>query len=120
MAYFQQNNEMHLYKRRDDENNAAGAIKVVWKKTDVETSDQTPPEFFILCNEEELKNYRSDSSIPLVRVVQAFQVWTAKAGGNEGLYEKPSKELLKEYFGTSNIDAVVETIAKTGHAHGLD
>ncbi|GAA5953223.1 hypothetical protein JCM8115_000466 [Rhodotorula mucilaginosa] len=54
-----------------------------------------------------------DRSIPLVNVVDSFDVFHT-GQGSQGLLARPSKQDLDTIFGTTNEDAIVEQILTKG------
>lgn len=88
------------------------AVKVVYK-----SSDNT--EFFVIANEGMVSKWRKDKSIPLIDVVQNFNVHIISNGGNTGEYITPSKGVLESNFQTSNTDEIVKKIVAEGEEKGL-
>ncbi|ORX90711.1 DUF1960-domain-containing protein [Basidiobolus meristosporus CBS 931.73] len=83
--------------------------------TDKEKSDL---EFIVYINPDVYSKWKSDKSIPITEVVQSFNVYTTRGGGNTGVAETPSNQELDNVFGTSNDTAVVEHILKHGVLKG--
>ncbi len=65
-----------------------------------------------------LKQSRVDSSIPLVRIVQSFDIWMYSTPGHEGKLVRPSHDLLKKHFGTTNDTEIVQQMLKHGAKQG--
>ncbi|ORX94864.1 DUF1960-domain-containing protein [Basidiobolus meristosporus CBS 931.73] len=83
--------------------------------SDKEKSDT---EFFVFVNPEVYEEWESDKSVPISKVVQAFNIYVTRTGGSTGVAETPSNQELENTFGTSNDTAVVEHILKHGVAKG--
>ena len=82
-------------------------VKIVYKGADNN-------EFFIIANSAEVAKYKTDKTIPLVEVVQSFDVFTTNTGGNTGEAVHPPKGLLESSFNTSNKDEIVKVILEKG------
>lgn len=63
------------------------AIKIVYKSPD--------QEFFIVANPGAAEKWRKDKTIPLIEVVQSFDVLTTVNKGNTGEAIRPSKGVLE-------------------------
>ncbi|EIE80557.1 hypothetical protein G6F46_005964 [Rhizopus delemar] len=88
------------------------ATKVVYK-----SPDQT--EFFVVANHGMRSKWKKDKSIPLIDVVQTFDIHTTITGSNTGEYVHPSKGTLESHFGTSNVDDIVKKIVEEGEEKGM-
>ncbi|RKO90976.1 hypothetical protein BDK51DRAFT_34568 [Blyttiomyces helicus] len=55
-----------------------------------------------------------DKTIPLIEVVQAFEVFEGESGGHTGTLDRPSKQQLSTAFNTDSLDAVVAKIVTEG------
>ncbi|KAI9361445.1 ribosome maturation protein [Pilaira anomala] len=86
--------------------------KVVYKGAD-------HTEFFVIANAGMVAKYRSDKTIPLIDVVQSFDIFTTTTGGNTGEAVHPAKGLLESTFNTSNKDEIVKTIIEKGEEKGF-
>lgn len=65
------------------------ASKLIWKS-------QNGQEFFVIANPGVAAKWKKDKSIPLIDVVQAFNVYTTEsARGNQGELIRPPKGILK-------------------------
>ncbi|KAI9095172.1 hypothetical protein DFS34DRAFT_626908 [Phlyctochytrium arcticum] len=62
----------------------------------------------------QVEKWRSDKSIPLVEVVDSFDIFEVPTGGNTGMFERPSKQILETSFGTSNQDEIIHKILSEG------
>ncbi|KAI8097625.1 ribosome maturation protein [Halteromyces radiatus] len=76
--------------------------------------DKNGEEFYVVAIPDMVAKWKSDKSIPLVDVVQSFDVFTSPAGGNILPADRPSKGQLETVFNTSNPDDVVRIIAEKG------
>ena len=65
-----------------------------------------------------LRQYRADSTTPLVRVVQSFDVYMYETPGTEGKLVRPSNDMLKKFFGTVNDTEIAQFMVKNGAVHG--
>ncbi|KAI9499302.1 ribosome maturation protein [Zychaea mexicana] len=71
-------------------------------------------EFFVIANKGMASKWRKDKTIPLVDVVQSFDVMTTSTGSETGEFVRPSKGTLESSFQTKNVDKVVEQIVEHG------
>lgn len=65
-------------------------------------------------SKQDLENWRKDSSIPLVDVVQLFKVFSTMKQGSQGVYHEASHSQLDNAFGTHDEDEVIKKILKEG------
>jgi len=65
-------------------------------------------------SEDAVRNWKKDSSIPLVDVVQSFKVLVSHKHGAQGELDTASKAALENEFGTSKDDDVVKQILEKG------
>lgn len=91
---------------------SAQATKVVYKGAD-------NMEFFVIANAGMVAKWKSDKTIPLIDVVQSFDIHTTTTGGNTGEAIHPSKGVLESTFQTSNKDDIVKKIISDGEEKGL-
>ncbi|KAF7725559.1 hypothetical protein EC973_009514 [Apophysomyces ossiformis] len=82
------------------------AVKVIYKTNN--------DEYFVVANPGMVCKWRKDKTIPLIDVVQSFDVLTTASGGNTGQTVRPSKGSLESTFGTSNVDDIVRKIVEEG------
>ncbi|ORY93457.1 ribosome maturation protein [Syncephalastrum racemosum] len=84
------------------------ACKLIWKS-------KNGQEFFVFANPGAAAKWKKDKSIPLIDVVQAFNVYTNEgARGNQGALIQPPKGILQSEFGTDDGDAIVRKIVEEG------
>merc|ERR1712072_1501198 len=76
--------------------------KLVWKPDPTDTL-----EFITVIDD-------VDATIPLVEIVDTFEVFTTNVGGNQGLLERPSKQQLDSIFGTHKDDDIMVTMIQKG------
>ncbi|ORE08525.1 DUF1960-domain-containing protein [Rhizopus microsporus var. microsporus] len=88
------------------------ATKVVYKSPD-------DVEYFVIANTDMIDKYRKDKSIPLIDVVQTFDIHTTVAGGNTGEYIRPSKGALESAFGTHKPEEIAKYIVEHGEEKGM-
>ncbi|EPZ33057.1 hypothetical protein ROZALSC1DRAFT_29269 [Rozella allomycis CSF55] len=74
----------------------------------------TQEEFFVLVNPDSLEKWRKDKTIPLVEVVESFDVFTIASGGHTGISDRPSKQMLAKYFETENTTEIIQKILQSG------
>lgn len=72
------------------------------------------PEFFVYCEPGQVEKWRSDPSMALVDVVQAFTIFECDTKATHGVGGKPSKQALFNAFGTEDETAIVTRILKEG------
>lgn len=87
------------------------SVKVVYKINDTE--------FLVIANAGMVSKYKADKSIPLVEVVESFDVFTIANGGNTGEAIRPAKGVLESAFNTTNEDEIVKTIIQNGEEKGF-
>ncbi|KAK7470350.1 ATPase [Stygiomarasmius scandens] len=89
--------------------------KVIYKPDPTKTE-----EYIVIVNPEEFKKWSDgDTSIPLVEVVDSFQVFFSEQG-SQGLLGHASKQQLENTFGTSKDTEVVEQILNKGKSQAGD
>ncbi|KAI9278555.1 ribosome maturation protein [Phascolomyces articulosus] len=76
-------------------------------------------EYFVVANKGMAGRWRKDKTIPLVDVVQSFDVMTTTTGSETGEFVRPSKGALQSAFHTSNMDKVVEQIVEHGEEKNM-
>jgi ribosome maturation protein Sdo1 len=87
------------------------ATKVIYK------SDET--EFFVIANPGMVNKWRNDKTIPLIDVVQSFEIHTSSTGSNTGEAIHPSNGILESAFNTTNKDDIVKKIVSEGEEKGF-
>ncbi|CAJ0642133.1 15879_t:CDS:2 [Entrophospora sp. SA101] len=85
--------------------------KIIFKSND------SHEEFFVFGNPDLVLKWRKDQTIPLVDVVQSFDVYETVNGGNQGIAGRPSKQRLENTFGTSDTTQVITHILQHGNVH---
>ncbi|KAI0028363.1 ribosome maturation protein [Vararia minispora EC-137] len=76
--------------------------------------------FHVIVNSAEYARWKGgETSIPLVEVVDSFQVFSTQQGA-QGLLGKASKQELENAFGTSRDDDVVKIILEKGKSETTD
>ncbi|KAI7907108.1 ribosome maturation protein [Cokeromyces recurvatus] len=76
-------------------------------------------EFFVIANPGMVSKWRHDKTIPLIDVVQNFEVHTTPTGSNTGGPIRPSTGVLMDTFDTTNEDEIVKKIISEGEEKGL-
>ncbi|KAJ1511809.1 hypothetical protein HMI54_000487 [Coelomomyces lativittatus] len=71
-------------------------------------------EYFVVVNEGMTEKWRKDKSIPLVDVVQSFDIFERSRGGNEGEIVHARKNQLRDVFETEHTTDILERILKDG------
>ncbi|KAL1735870.1 AFG1-like ATPase-domain-containing protein [Schizophyllum commune] len=75
---------------------------------------QSTDEYLVIVNADEYKRWKDgDTTIPLVEVVDSFDVFHS-GQGNQGILGRASKQQLDTVFGTTKDDEVVAKILKDG------
>lgn len=87
------------------------ATKVIYRSGETE--------FFIITNPGMVDKWRNDKTIPLINVVQNFDVYTTSTGSNTGEAILPSNGILESAFNTTNKDEIVKKIATEGEEKGF-
>lgn len=89
--------------------------QLVYTPTDLQTSQDNAPTFVVMVDDQMIKEYRKDKSIPLANVVESFEVFKYADGhGRSGKLMRPSKREIEDTFNTSNEDEVIEYIIANG------
>ncbi|CAG8635765.1 16949_t:CDS:2 [Cetraspora pellucida] len=78
------------------------------------STDGGREEFFIFADPDMVLKWRKDKTIPLVDVVQFFEVYN---GGKEGIAGHPSNQKLENTFGTTNDMEIIQQILQNGTVH---
>ncbi|KAL0091210.1 ribosome maturation protein [Phycomyces blakesleeanus] len=71
-------------------------------------------EFFVIASPHMAAKWRNDKTIPLIDVVQNFDVFTTPSGSITGEFIRPSKGTLESAFGTDSVDTIVKKIVSEG------
>jgi ribosome maturation protein Sdo1 len=66
-----------------------------------------------------VEKYKKDPSIALINVLQSFQVFQSNTHSPQGIVLKPSKEHLKQAFGTTDENEIAKTILTQGRVSAL-
>eukprot|EP00892_Ulva_mutabilis_P000762 jgi/Ulvmu1/10687/UM067_0013.1 len=66
-----------------------------------------------IADTEALQKWKSDKSVPLVEVVQSFQIFTTEHGA-QGIMSHASNAMLDSEFGTHKEEDVVQKILESG------
>ncbi|KAL9713121.1 hypothetical protein Ac2012v2_004362 [Leucoagaricus gongylophorus] len=89
-------------------------LTLIAYKPDSQSTDQ----FMVYVDPIQYRKWKDgDTSIPLVDVVESFNVYHT-GQGVQGLQKTPSKQQLDTIFGTHSEVDVVEFILKNGKPHG--
>ncbi|KXS08958.1 hypothetical protein M427DRAFT_64989 [Gonapodya prolifera JEL478] len=88
--------------------NTPAIEQVIFKRVQSEGGkDGVDPMWVVYANEGMTDKWRHDKSIPLVDVVQTFDVWIHRTGSTTGVAERPSKGELDGTFSTHRVDSEV-------------
>ncbi|KAJ3040323.1 hypothetical protein HK097_002591 [Rhizophlyctis rosea] len=101
---------------RKQQPGATPAVKVVYHgadSADRQTSGRSM-DYFVFANPNQVQAWRTDKSIPLVDVVDSFDIFEVGNGGNTGVFSHPSKQALENAFSTSNETDVIQKILTEG------
>ncbi|KAF9886860.1 hypothetical protein FE257_010983 [Aspergillus nanangensis] len=72
-------------------------------------------DFIVLVDDVQiLDKWRNDSTIPLVDVVNGFDIFATNNHGTQGILERVANSSLENEFGTSNKDKCIVEILKKG------
>ncbi|OJJ52085.1 hypothetical protein ASPSYDRAFT_214769 [Aspergillus sydowii CBS 593.65] len=72
-------------------------------------------DFVIFVNNADIyQNWGRDRSIPLVNVVNSWDIFVTQKGGAQGILNRASKAMLENEFGTSNEDDCLTKILENG------
>ncbi|KAJ1919398.1 hypothetical protein H4219_001990 [Mycoemilia scoparia] len=75
-------------------------------------------EFIIYAIPGQTQKWKKDSTIPLVEVVESFDIFDSSSGGNSGIKSRPSKGVLMSAFNTDKDVDIVTQILKNGQVKG--
>ncbi|KAI9593755.1 hypothetical protein BDF19DRAFT_415038 [Syncephalis fuscata] len=75
-------------------------------------------EFFIFVDPDMFLKRKKDTSVPLVDVVQTFDVFATETGGNDGKAGRASMQSLSNALEVSNVDDAIQYIIDHGQLHG--
>ena len=78
------------------------------------TSDEKPHTYVIFVDEDMYEKYQRDSSVPMVNVVDSFDVFKYELPGRSGKLVHPSRREVEDDFGLKNMDDVVAFMLKNG------
>ncbi|KAI8344309.1 ribosome maturation protein [Chlamydoabsidia padenii] len=73
-------------------------------------------EYYIIAIPDMVAKWKKDKTIPIVDVVQSFDIFTSPAGGNVFPADRPSKGQLESVFNTSNTDEIARYLVENGTA----
>lgn len=59
------------------------------------------------------------NEVPLVEVVDAWEVFIAKSGTHTGVLERPSRAQLHDVFGTHKFEDIFTFMSQHGHLHSI-
>ncbi|KAG8933767.1 hypothetical protein FRC00_012843 [Tulasnella sp. 408] len=88
--------------------------KVVYKP-----DSQSTDEYIAIVNPDEYKKWLEDKSVPLVEVVDSFDIFHSGQGA-QGHLGKISKQTLETVFNTKNDDEAMQTLLKNGSLQSGD
>ncbi|KAJ3061308.1 hypothetical protein HDU98_002784 [Podochytrium sp. JEL0797] len=70
--------------------------------------------FFTYANKEMLNKWRQDKTVPLVDVLESFEVFQSDTKGPTGIQHVASKSEMKNAFGSEDVNAVLAQILGKG------
>ncbi|KAL1930322.1 hypothetical protein VTP01DRAFT_10484 [Rhizomucor pusillus] len=88
------------------------ATKIVYRGA----NDQ---EFFVIANPGMASKWRKDKTIPLIDVVQSFDVFTSNTGKETGEAVRPSRGTLESAFHTHKEEDAVRQIVENGEEKNI-
>ncbi|KAJ3046802.1 hypothetical protein HK097_000497 [Rhizophlyctis rosea] len=106
----------HINMGRKQQPGATPAVKVIYHGADSaegQTSGMNM-DYLIFANPNQIQRWRLDNSIPLVDVVDFFDIFEVANGGNAGVFSPASKQTLENAFSTSNETDIIQKILKEG------
>ncbi|ORZ03173.1 hypothetical protein BCR43DRAFT_535119 [Syncephalastrum racemosum] len=81
--------------------------------------DNENREYYVIANPGMASKWRNDKTIPLVDVVQSFDVWTSNCYKETGEAIRPPKGMLESAFQTKDGDEMVRQIVERGEEKGM-
>lgn len=92
--------------------------QLVYTPGDKQTSNDQLSTMVLMVDVPMYEKYKKDkSSVPMVNVVDSFDVLRYN-NGKSGTLVRPSKAELEHVFGTSNEDEIVKIMLENGELHG--
>ncbi|EEC42699.1 predicted protein [Phaeodactylum tricornutum CCAP 1055/1] len=92
--------------------------QLIFTPQDIQDSSERPITMVLLVDEDMYEKQKKDKSIPMVNVVDSFQVFKYEKPGSSGRLAKPTKEEIEGTFGTSKEEDVVLFMLENGTLHG--
>lgn len=94
--------------------------QVTWRAQSHPSQPHPPPEFLLPVHPLAYREWLSDhSAVPLVDVVDTFEVFVNRTGSRSGHLDRPSKQQLQEAFGSDDMGKVVERLLERGEFRPL-
>ncbi|KAI9309055.1 hypothetical protein BJ944DRAFT_284923 [Cunninghamella echinulata] len=81
----------------------------------VYVQDDQNNELYVVVDPDSYNKWKSDKTIPIVEVVQSYDIYTSPPGGNILPADKPSRAHLEDVLGTSKTEEAVERIIERGN-----
>ncbi|RKP04720.1 ribosome maturation protein [Thamnocephalis sphaerospora] len=75
-------------------------------------------EFFVFVDPGMVPKWRKDRTIPLVDVVQTFEVFATDTGGNDGRAGRASLQSITNAMGVKSVDDAVQFVVEHGELRG--
>lgn len=103
--------------------------------SDEASSQHRPPGFMVYADPEELQRWRQGlnvlvfvsinllfldhGAVALSHVLERNQVYVTRGASKSGIHEAPSKQLLEDFFDTSDMQEIMETILEDGEVESM-
>ncbi|RVD86776.1 uncharacterized protein DFL_005035 [Arthrobotrys flagrans] len=72
-------------------------------------------DFVVLVEDQEsLKKWKNDASVPLMDVMNGFKIFTTHRQGSQGVLDSASNAILDASFGTHKVDDIIPIILREG------
>jgi ribosome maturation protein Sdo1 len=87
------------------------SVRVVYSS---KHGNEDSEEFFMYAEPGMVEKWKKDSTIPLVDVLQSFQVFSSNTKSPQGIAQRPSKAHLEDAFGTVDQTEIATKILMNG------
>ncbi|KAJ3026203.1 UNVERIFIED_CONTAM: hypothetical protein HDU68_006077, partial [Siphonaria sp. JEL0065] len=94
-------------------------VKVVYQHEHISATEHSDTAFFAYADKDMLTKWRGDKTVPLVDVLESFQVYQSDNKGASGIQSIASKAELKNAFGSEDTTAVLQEILGKGKEHAM-
>ncbi|KAI9338205.1 hypothetical protein BDR26DRAFT_863181 [Obelidium mucronatum] len=94
-------------------------VKVVYQHEHISATEHSDSAFFAYADKGILSKWRGDKTVPLVEVLESFQVYQSDTKGASGMQNVASKAEMKNAFGSEDLTSVLQEILSKGKEHAM-